>query len=103
MTNPAANDIASSANEVRTIFVNVLNDSTTLGDLLADSATFRRQRGFHNKATGEYVAAKDFTLRGIRKGGAGHVAAYLGMTGTDITGRRVWLLDGATVTDLGIA
>ena len=103
MSNPTANDIAISANDFNTIFVNRLESATDLGALLADSATFRRQRGFHNKATGEWAAAKDFTLRGIRKAGAGIVAAYLGMTGTDISGQRVWLLDGASVTDLGVA
>lgn len=99
MTNPAANDIAISANDLGTLFVSRLASATDLGETIADSATFRRVRGFNNKTTGQWVEAKTFTPRKIRTHGAAMVAAYLSATGTDLAeGTRVWLLvDGCTL------
>ena len=103
MSTPNPGDIIVSSNEYGTIFVNEANAHGLLGALLADSATFRRQRGFHNKATGEWSSAPDFTARKIAQNGAGRVAGYMTLTGSDITGRRVWLIDGRDVRDLGVA
>lgn len=69
--------ITVTANEYRTLFVHLD------GQLIADSATFRRTRGFHNKLTGEWVAAKDFTPRKV-KAAPGLVIGYLAATGTEI-------------------
>lgn len=51
------------------------------GQLLADSATFNGVRGFHNKATGEWVAAGGFTPRNVKADPA-KVVSFLLKTGT---------------------
>ena len=62
-------------NEYNTLFVKVC------GVDVADSSTFRRRRGFWNKATQTHVAAPDFTPRKV-KAAPSMVLAYLEMTGT---------------------
>lgn len=64
------------ANEYNTLFVELD------GKLIADSATFRRQRGFHNKATGEFSAAKVCTPRKV-KATPEIIRGYLALTGTE--------------------
>ena len=68
-------------NEYGTIFVEMD------GVLIADSATFRRQRGFNNKATGQWVNASKFTPRNVKKNPA-LVIDFLMQTGT-LTGASV--------------
>jgi len=50
---------------------------------IANSSCIRRQRGFWNKLTQEYVDAKDFTPRKVRAN-PGLVLGYLAATGTEI-------------------
>lgn len=55
------------------------------GRTVADSACIRRQRGFYNHETKQYVPAPKFTPRRARKE-PGRVLALLDMTGTDVSG-----------------
>lgn len=74
MTYPGT--ITVTANEYNTLFIELD------GQLIADSATFRRRRGFHNKLTGEWCYAKDFTPAKVKAAPA-LVTAYLAATGTE--------------------
>ena len=79
-TNTAAalnlqNALVVTRNEFNTIFVEMD------GQLVADSATWNRQRGFNNKATGEWVKASNFTPRNIKANPA-LVIDFLMQTGT---------------------
>jgi len=56
MTTPT---IMVTKNEFNTIFVEMD------GVLIADSATFRRQRGFYNRTNKQWVEAKGFTPRKV--------------------------------------
>lgn len=67
--------ITVTANNFGTLFIELD------GQLIADSATWRRQRGFNNKLTGEWVPAKDFTPAKVKATPA-LVTAYLAATGT---------------------
>jgi hypothetical protein len=62
-------------NEFNTVFININ------GELVADSATWNRQRGFSNKATGQWVIASEFTPRRI-KADPDLALKFLALTGT---------------------
>ncbi len=65
-------------NDFGTVFVHLD------GVLIADSATFRRQRGFNNKLTGEWVPARGFTPRKVAADPS-LVTDFLARTGTVTT------------------
>ena len=69
------NSIIVTKNEYNTLFIEMD------GVLIADSATFRRQRGFNNKATGQWVNASKFTPRNVKNNPA-LVIDFLMQTGT---------------------
>ncbi len=79
--NVAQNTIVVTANEYNTLFIE--HD----GILIADSATFRRQRGFNCKVTGQWTPARDFTPAKVKANPA-LVTAYLAATGY-ITGAAI--------------
>ena len=104
--NLPAGSILVTSNEYRTLFVYRLTSGAqrlSECELLADSATFRRQRGFHCKTTGEWTSAPDFTERKVRRNGAGHVAGYLGVCGVELgSGTEVaWVLSNGQIESLG--
>ncbi len=72
--NLTAGKLIITKNEFNTIFIELD------GVLIADSATFRRQRGFSNKATKQWIIAKGFTPRNIAAKPA-IVAEFLAATG----------------------
>jgi hypothetical protein len=65
-------------NEFGTFFVDIN------GELVADSATFRRQRGFFNKKTQQWIKAPKFTKKNIIKNPR-MVLHLLSDTGLDIS------------------
>ena len=69
------NTLTITANEFNTVFIHMN------GELIADSATFNRKRGFNNKMTGQWVYAPTFTPRKI-KANPGIVIEQLALTGT---------------------
>ena len=69
-----ASTLTVTKNEFNTIFIELD------GVLIADSATFRRQRGFNNKATKAFVPAKGFTPRNVAANPA-LVIEFLAATG----------------------
>ena len=72
-----------SQNDHGTIFVELD------GTLIADSSTFRRQRGFWNKLTQQWTEAPAFTPRKARANPA-MVLELLAATGTTVAASVVW-------------
>jgi|TARA_R100000084_G_C4653973_1_gene151608 hypothetical protein len=75
MTGINDNTLVVTANKYGTIFVEMN------GNLIADSATWNRKRGFSNKMTGEWVSAPKFTAKKIKQSPE-MVVEYLAKTGT---------------------
>ena len=75
----AAAEILVTRNDHGSIFVEID------GDLVADSTTFRRRRGFWNKRTQEHADAPGFTPRKVAAAPE-LVRHFLALTGLDVTG-----------------
>ena len=74
--------ITVTANKYNTLFIDIN------GVEVADSSTFRRQRGFWNRLTQKWVKASDFTPKKV-KADPSKVLAYLVKTGMPTVGRVV--------------
>lgn len=70
-------EIAITKNEFNTIFIEIN------GELVADSATWNRQRGFNNKATKSWMEAPEFTPRNV-KANPDLALKFLAFTGTAV-------------------
>lgn len=78
------NIVAITSNEFNTFFI------TVNGELVADSSTVQRVRGFWNKSTQEWTKASKFTKRNIKKD-PNIVLPLLAETGTDTT-QGIWIV-----------
>ena len=67
--------IAITKNEFNTIFIDID------GELVADSATWNRKRGFNNKITKNWMNAPEFTPRKV-KANPDLALKFLALTGT---------------------